>query len=115
METAHTFDALVAGAKKKMVGVGENDFGVKIVAEIAWGQAFYGALCAHRHEDWGFDDAMGRTQKAGASPCLRAGGLNFKAKRGHCSDYAVGDYDRYTICDTRTGADDRTGPHSSSS
>ena len=82
METAHALDAFMAGAEKEVVGVGKDDFGVKIVDEIARGKAFDRALGADGHEDGGFDGAMSGVQKAGARAAVGAGGLDFETERG---------------------------------
>jgi hypothetical protein len=82
VETAEAFDAFVAGAKEEVVRVGEDDFGVEIVDEIAWRQAFDCALGADGHEDGGFDGAVGGVEEASARAGLGAGGLDFEAEGG---------------------------------
>ncbi len=62
VESAHAFNAFVAGAEEKMVGVGEDDFGIEVIDEIAGRKTFDGALSANGHEDRGFDDAVGSAE-----------------------------------------------------
>jgi hypothetical protein len=80
VETAHPFNAFMAGPEEEMVGVREDDFGVKVVGEVAWREPFDGALRADGHENRGFYNAVGRVEQAGTSAGLRAGGLDFEAK-----------------------------------
>ncbi len=82
METAHTLDAFMAGAKEQVVGICEDDFGVEIVDEIARRKAFDGALRADGHEDRGFDGAVSGVEKASARAGLGAVGLDFKTETG---------------------------------
>jgi hypothetical protein len=42
-------------------------------------------LGANGHEDWGFDDAMGGVEQAGAGVGVGASGFDFEAEGGHGS------------------------------
>jgi heptosyltransferase-2 len=83
VQSTHLFDAFVSGAKKKMVGIGQDYFGVQIAEKIARRKSFHCPLRANRHKDRGFDGSVGGMQQAGAGAGLCAGGLDFEAKGGH--------------------------------
>jgi len=61
-----------------MIGVGEDDAGVKIAGEVALGDAFDGGLGADGHEDRRLDDAVVGVEESGASASGGALGLYFK-------------------------------------
>jgi hypothetical protein len=82
METAHTFDAIMTRAEEQVVGIREDDFGVKIVDEIARRKAFDGTLGADGHEYRRFDSAVSGVKEASARAGLGAGGLDFKTETG---------------------------------
>ena len=48
VQAAQLADELVAGTQKQMIGVGENDFGVEVVDQIARGESFDGGLACRR-------------------------------------------------------------------
>ena len=68
-----------------MVSVGEDDFGIEVVYQIAWGKTFDSALRADRHEHRSFDHTVSGMQQAGAGARVRTSGLDFKAECGHAS------------------------------
>jgi hypothetical protein len=63
-----------------MIGVAQDDLGVKIVNQIARQQALDGGLRPHRHEDGGLDIAMGGMQDARARAGSGTGCLDFKTE-----------------------------------
>ena len=73
----------MARAQKKMVGVGEDDSGVKISQQLARSKALNRALRSDWHENGGFDRAVSSVEQARASASLRTGGLNLKSQGGH--------------------------------
>jgi hypothetical protein len=64
-----------------VVGIGEDDFGVKIVDEISGRKGFHGALGPDRHEDGRFNSAVGSMKKSRTGASIRASGLDFETKR----------------------------------
>ena len=66
MQPAELPDQLVPGAKEQVVGIGEDDGGMEIFAEIALAQAFDGGLSSDRHENRGRNVAVFRVKDTGA-------------------------------------------------
>lgn len=63
VEAAEAADCFGAGAEHEVVSVGEDHFGSG-VAEVLWGEAFYGAARAYGHEGRRLDVAVGCGERA---------------------------------------------------
>jgi hypothetical protein len=80
VEATEGLDELMAGAKKEVVGVAEDDAGVEVAQKVALRNALDRGLGANGHEDGGFDGAMRGVEEAGASAGVRASGEDFEAQ-----------------------------------
>ena len=78
VQAAELADQLMAGPQKQVIGVGEDDFGVQLVGQIALHDALDGGLRADWHEHGGFDDAVRGVDEAGARAGVGALGLSSK-------------------------------------
>ena len=78
VQASEVADEFVAGAKKKMVGIGEDDGCFEVFPQIALAEAFHGGLCSDWHEGWGGDVAVLGVKNAGAGMCYGAFGEEFK-------------------------------------
>lgn len=66
-----------------MIGIRENDAGIKLALEIAGCKTLHGRVRADRHEHGCLDCAVCRVQKARASAGLRTRRLYFEAQCRH--------------------------------
>lgn len=78
MEPAELANQFMAWAKKKMIGVAQDDTGLQFVPQVALIQTFYGRLSSDRHEDRGRNVAVLCVEDPGASARDRAFGDKFE-------------------------------------
>ena len=81
MQSAQAADQLVAGPKKEMVGVTEDDARPEIIPKVVLAEAFDRRLCADRHEDRRRDVAMFGMQDTRAGARNRTFGKQFEGDR----------------------------------
>ena len=78
MQASQLTNKFMTGPQKKMIGIGQNDFGVQLAGQIALGDALDGGLRADGHEHRCFYSAVRGVNQARTSPGMPALGLEFE-------------------------------------